>query len=71
MAQVNNLSKRFPIGKDMKISWLCWQYGHRRCRVETVNVNVMTNRCICECGCMNRISDSEMLCVMCKDGHRK
>ena len=40
-------------------------------RVETVNVIVMTNRCICECGCMNRISDSEMLCVMCKDGHRK
>ena len=39
--------------------------------LETVNLSAMENRCICDCGCMNKIEEKAMLCVMCKDGHKK
>jgi len=34
------LAHRFPRKKDMKMSWLCHQYGHKRCKGRT---------CECEC----------------------
>ena len=28
-----------------------------------------TNKCICGCGCENKINEKDLICVMCKDGH--